>query len=318
MGITIAYRGRLADLTRIEDFEDRLVDFALEVGGLAQIWRSAAADDPQRMVRGVILNLAPGQESASLLVSPEGWLIGLVDIKDAERGRLTEPPWCFIKTQFGPVEGHVALVEMFAALQREFLTDLEISDEGGYWETRNLAELSRKRLFLKEAIDALAKGLERHGLSREAAEDPDILVKRIERIAAQVHRILQRPAEHPPVTFPDDEATGVEQDPEATEALWDDLYKHNRRQQERMQRALEERRSAGEDDEEAFEKALEELGLDVPDEESGPEDGSWDDDQKQPFSGLDEASDPDGVEQSEAFDTTNSIKPSPSPPTSRA
>ena len=28
MGVTIAYRGRLADLTRVEDFEDRLVDFA--------------------------------------------------------------------------------------------------------------------------------------------------------------------------------------------------------------------------------------------------------------------------------------------------
>jgi hypothetical protein len=26
MGVTIAYRGRLADLTRIEDFEDRLLD----------------------------------------------------------------------------------------------------------------------------------------------------------------------------------------------------------------------------------------------------------------------------------------------------
>ncbi len=36
MGISIAYRGRLADLTRIEDFEDRLLDLAPEVGGLAQ------------------------------------------------------------------------------------------------------------------------------------------------------------------------------------------------------------------------------------------------------------------------------------------
>src|SRR5207244_3670243 len=129
MGITIAYRGRLADLTRIEDFEDRLLDIALEVGGLAEIWRSQADRDPRRMVRGVILNLAPGQEPASLLLSPEGWLIGLADIEEAERGLLTEPPWCFVKTQFGPLEGHVALVELFAALKREFLPELELSDE---------------------------------------------------------------------------------------------------------------------------------------------------------------------------------------------
>src|SRR5207253_5946834 len=98
MRITIAYRARLADVTRIEDFEDRLLDLALQVGGLAQIWRSYADQDPSRVVRGVILNLAPGLESTSMLVSPEGWLIGLTDIKEAETGQLMEPSWCFTKT----------------------------------------------------------------------------------------------------------------------------------------------------------------------------------------------------------------------------
>src|SRR5262249_4120949 len=92
MGSTRAERGRLAALARIEDLEDRLLDFALEVGGMAQIWRTQADNDPGRVVRGVILQLAPGQESTSLVVSPEGWLVGLTDIEDAECGRLTEPP----------------------------------------------------------------------------------------------------------------------------------------------------------------------------------------------------------------------------------
>jgi hypothetical protein len=285
MGITIAYRGRQADLARIEDFEDRVLDFALEVGGQAQIWRSFADHDPQRMVRGVILTLAPGQEAVSLLLAPEGWLIGLTDIEDAECGRLTEPPWCFTKTQFGPVEGHVTLVEMFAALQREFLPDLEVSDDGGYWETRDLAELIRRRSLIQEAIDGLAAGLQHHGLSPEAAEDPDILLRRIERVAAQVHRILRRPAEHPPVMFPEEETFAVP-DQDATEAQWDELFKHNRRQQERLQRALEERRSQGEDDETAFEDALHDLGLEVPGEESPSDDEPWDEDAQEPAAGC--------------------------------
>ena len=246
------YRGRLADLARIEDFEDRLVDFALEIGGLVRIWRTWADDNPERMVRGVILDLAPGQESTSLLISPEGWLIGLTDIEDAEDGRLEEPPWCFTKTQFGPVEGHVALVELLVALKREFLPDLEVSDEGGYWETHDLAELVRRRSLIKAAIDGLAEGLRRYGLSREAAEDPSILLRHVERVAEQVHRILRRPAEHPPVELEDDDDFGGAADPEATEKLWDELAKHNRRQQERMQCAIEERRSRGLDDETAF------------------------------------------------------------------
>jgi hypothetical protein len=286
MGITIHYRGLLADLTRIEDFEDRLLDLALEFGGQAQIWRSFAKDDPQRVIRGVILNVAPGQETTSLLVSPEGWLIGLVDLEDAEAGRLTEPPWCFIKTQFGPIEGHVALVELFTALKREFLPDLEVSDEGGYWETRDFAALTRKHSFLQKTIEGLAEGLERHGLSREAAEDPEILLRRIERIAAQVHGIMRKPAEHPPVEFPDDDTYGSVPDPEATEARWDELYKHNRRQQERMQRSLEERRSQGEDDDSAFENALNDLGLEIPGEEDEAEHEPWHEEAQEESAGL--------------------------------
>jgi hypothetical protein len=282
MGVTIAYRGRFADLARIEDFEDRLVDFALEVGGQAQIWRTWADDSPDRMVRGVILGLAPGQESTSLLVSPEGWLIGLTDIEDAELGRLKEPPWCFTKTQFGPVEGHVALVEMLAALKREFLPDLEVSDDGGYWETRDLAELVRKRALIQEAIDGLAEGLRRHGLSREAAEDPSILLRHIERVAEKVHRNLRRPEEHAPVAIGRDDL-GVPADPEGTEKLWDEIFKHNRRQQERMQRAIDELRSRGVDVETAFRDALSDVVPDVPDEETERSEEPWTDDEHAPF-----------------------------------
>src|SRR5438105_1231601 len=83
MGITIHYRGKIADLDRIVDLEDRVLDLSLDLGGQAQIWRSSGDADPTRIVRGLILNQAPGQESMSLLISPEGWLIGLMEIEDA-------------------------------------------------------------------------------------------------------------------------------------------------------------------------------------------------------------------------------------------
>jgi hypothetical protein len=298
MGITIHYRGRLADLSRIEVFEDRLVDFALEVGGMARIWRSQA-DDSLRMVRGVILNVAPGQELTSMLISPEGWLINLTEIKDAERGRLPEPSWCFVKTQFGPVEGHVALVEMLADLKREFIPELEVSDESGYWETRDLAQLVRKRTFQKEAIDALAEGFQRHGLSREAAEDPEILIRHIERVAERVHRIMRRPAEHPPIEFPEEDF-GSEPDAETTEKLWDEMFKHNRRQQERLQRAIEERQRRGEDDDSVFENAMRDIGIDVPgDEQAEEEDEPWLDDEADSFDGEQDVLDEPGFADAE-------------------
>ena len=257
---------------------------ALEIGGLAQIWRSWADDNPERMVRGVILDLAPGQESTSLLLSPEGWLIGLTDIEDAENGRLKEPPWCFIKTQFGPVEGHVALVEMLAALKREFLPDLEVSDDGGYWETRDLAELVRKHSLTKGSDRRSGRGApalrtqSRGGGRSETScfgTSSGSRSKSTESCAAR--RNIPRSS------FEDDDDFGGAADPEATEKLWDELSKHNRRQQERMQRAIEERRSRGLDDETAFQDALRDVVPDLPDEETEQSDEPWRDDEHPPF-----------------------------------
>jgi hypothetical protein len=175
------------------------------------------------------------------LISPEGWLIGLIEIEDAELGRLSEPPWCFVKTQFGPLEGHVALIEIFAALKREFIPDLEVSDEGGYWETRDLARLSKNFTTLQKAIDGMAEGLRAHGLSREAAEDPEILIHRIARIAEKVRQSLGKPVERAPLAMPDEEDEfGDNADPHETEAAWDEMYKHSRRTQKRFQRYLQE------------------------------------------------------------------------------
>ena len=230
----------------------------------------------RRVVRGIILNLFPGQETTSLLISPEGWLINLVEIEEAEKGQLAEPPWCCVKTQFGPIEGHVALVELLDVLKREFIPNLEVCDEGGYWETRDLAGLTAKFNFLRAAMKAFSDGLERHGLSDEAAEDPEILLSRIERIAQVVHRTLTRPAEHPPVRWEDEETDFGDTNADGDEAKWDASFKEYRRRQEHVHRAIEEHLAKGEDIEEAFDAAmLEETAAGLPEEPPGESSDNW-------------------------------------------
>lgn len=289
MGITVHYRGRIADMERIEDFEDRVLDLVLELGGRAEIWRSTADHDPQRMVRGVLAHLHPGQETTSLLISPEGWLVPFFQIEEAEQGTIAEPPWCFVKTQFGPVESHVALVEMLAALQREFFPDLEVHDEGGYWESRDAGELARRHSFLRVAIDGLAEGLQQHGLSPEAAEDPEIVIERIRRIAAKVQATIARPSEHPPAIRDEDEFGGEwPPDPEEVEAEWDAIFREQRRKQERMFRAMEERTSAGEDVEDALENAMRDVGTPIPGDTMLPLGGEEDDEEDEELSWQDD------------------------------
>lgn len=277
MGITVHYRGTMPDLQRIEEFEDRVLDLVLEFDGIGRIWRSYADHDPSRVIRGMILDLSPGQETTSLLVAPEGWLVPLVAIEAAEKGEFTSPPYCSVKTQFGSIEGHVALIELLTYLKREFIPDLEVIDEGGYWEARDVRSLQQKFSEMRRIINTLGRALESFPLNAEAAEDPEILIARIERIASHVHTVLKRPPEHPPVDFNDSDLDWNEVD----EPGWDAFYKQQRRKQEGLHRAIEEQRKEGVDHNEAFENALRSEGIvDLPFEDDDANTdtgvGNWD------------------------------------------
>jgi hypothetical protein len=268
MGITVHYRGSIADRERVEDFEDRVLDLVLEIGASAHFWRSANDDDPQRIVKGLIVDLSPGQDTTSLLLAPQGCLVPLFEIEAAEKGTLSEPPWCVVNTQYGSVDGHVALVELLAALKKEFFPDLEVFDEGSYWENRSIDVLTAKFAKLQAAMGDLAHGPRHNPFTPEATKAPMSVARRLERVARLVQRTLSRPAEHPPVCFDDDidDWSGVR------EAQWDDSYKEQRRKQERLHRAIEEQMIRGCDQRDAFESAMRNEGLiDLPGDEPDPE-----------------------------------------------
>lgn len=160
MGVTIHYRGTLDDLARVEEFEDRVLDVVSALGGQATIWRSFGQQDSRRVVRGLLVQMAPGQDTLSLLLSPEGQLLNLFEIRQAEDRPLAESPCCFVKTQFGSLQGHVAVVSLFDALRTEFFSNLEVEDESGYYRQRDAHELTRRLKFLEAAISGLGEGLE--------------------------------------------------------------------------------------------------------------------------------------------------------------
>lgn len=252
MGITIHYQGNLEDLDSVVPLEDRLLDVAIALGGEARLWRSCADDNPSRIVQGLLLDVDPGQETLSLLFSPEGFLIPLYEIESAEQGRFTEPPHCFVKTQFGSVVGHAAVVEILAALRDEFLPNLKVSDESGYWDHRDPVKLAEMMELNRQAIEAFAEQLEQHPLSHEAREDPEIVATRIERVAHLVHESFhaagQRSVKEP--------SAETSYDWQEEEARWLQIDGENRTRQERMQRRIQEELLNGQSAEQAIEAAM--------------------------------------------------------------
>jgi hypothetical protein len=263
MGITIHYRGKLDDLSRVEAIEDRLIDLTLALGGEVQVWRSMADVTPQdgaerRMVRGLILNLDPGQETLSLLFSPEGWLTPLWRIEEAEQGPFAEPPSCFVKTQFGSVVGHASVVELLSALRDEFLPQLEVTDESGYWDDRDPAKLAAAMERNAKAIDAFAAALDDSPLSSEAREDPEIVATRIERVARLVHQSFRQQEQDAAAQRDSEDSDEFCPGWSEQEAQWQRLHQESQARQHRMQRRIEERLLNGDTPEQALGAAHEE------------------------------------------------------------
>ena len=270
MGVTIHYWGTIDDLSQVEKMEDRLLDLIFSLGGRATIWRSFAEHDPGRVVRGLIVHLEPGQDSLSLLVSPEGHLTPLFQIHEAEETPFDEPPYCFVKTQFGSLQGHIAIVHLLDALRQRFFSNLKVSDEGGYYENRDPNHLAHQMQILQKAIRSMDQGLSQYGLSSEALEDPSILATRIERIATMVQQsIFGEKRGNSDLTGRDSDEgqqpdSSSERSLEEEVEVMDRVRRKNDLRSERMNRRITEACAAGMSIEEAFDLAMKEEGLPVP------------------------------------------------------
>lgn len=269
MGITIHYRGTIDRMEDTEEFEDRVIDIVHALGGQATVWRSFADHDPSRVIRGVMVEMAPGLETMSLLISPEGYIINLYEIERAEQQPFGEPPYCYVKTQYGSVFGHIAIVHLLDALKGTYFSNLSVFDEGGFYEERNPQELARKMGVTTGSMQDFRSVYQNFGLTNEASEDPEIVLERVRRVALLVNEKLkstrtsldsreaQRQDEKDPFTGIDDHEFSLED--QVDEEMRD--YQRRIIRAERMMRQMREHQANGDDPFIAFRKALESEGI---------------------------------------------------------
>lgn len=100
-------------------------------------------------LKGIIINVGYGVEPLALLFDRSGILTDIMSqvtwVQNSEDdNRLT-----FCKTQFGPIEAHIALIEILDILKKKYMTNLEVTDEGDYWASRDRELLAEKRAVLE-------------------------------------------------------------------------------------------------------------------------------------------------------------------------
>jgi hypothetical protein len=175
MGVTIHYRGRLDDLGQLARLCDEMADIARAMG-----WETTRLDDDWERpadarlrftskgaqidghlgLKGILLKPNVDAESLSFLFDRAGNLRSVMDVVSIVDGTLNpEDAWVFVKTQFASPEVHAWIVGLLKYVKKRYVSDLQVSDEGQYWETGDIRILREKMEFLGKKIEQLSTAL---------------------------------------------------------------------------------------------------------------------------------------------------------------
>ncbi len=175
MGITIHYSGKLDDARVLPDLllaakhscfqrEWEYQEIDERIIGKVERWipsddeeihtKTASIDDT---LRGLIINPHPESESVWLTFNQRAELCFYMPLQ--ETGMYWENKLLFTKTQFAPLDIHIAICELLHLIQDKYFPSLQVSDEGEYWETRDPDRLARNIGMLNGIMDRLETAL---------------------------------------------------------------------------------------------------------------------------------------------------------------
>jgi len=113
-------------------------------------------------LKGIVLTLNPKCETLEFLFDSNGNLRDPISMVNISEGTLKpEDVWISVKTQYAGPETHKWVVGLLKYLKKLYLTDLEVQDEGAYWETGDFEILKKKMDFVGEKIAGVSEVLSR-------------------------------------------------------------------------------------------------------------------------------------------------------------
>ena len=187
MGITIYYRGSIEDLSLIEPIQGALVEFCQSMNWKHHLWsedqskpfsaklvHNAKGSEIKGHIplRGISIESDPDNETLSILFNPEGRLSSFMQEILIHEGSLTwDQAWLFVKTQFGTVDSHIAIVKLLQYLKQSYIPALEVKDEGEYWETADKERLIARRGFIFGKMTQVKKALSAVKFDHESTKE---------------------------------------------------------------------------------------------------------------------------------------------------
>lgn len=198
MGITIHFSGRLNDLQEVHALMDDLIDISKtmqwEWNSLDEDWSKPAsaklsvsgtrAEITGHLgLKGVLINIHPDCEPLQLYFDSKGYLQTPISMVLLLEGKLKPgKPYTSVKTQFAPPDIHIAIINLLKFLKNRYISDLEVYDEGDYWETGDRELLMERIAHIKQGMDILEEALNTMDVKNLDQYTPEEMAKLLEEI----------------------------------------------------------------------------------------------------------------------------------------
>lgn len=202
MGISIHFQGTLKNTTDIKS----LVDELIEISDILK-WKWHVLDEDwskpstakltefkDRMeitgllsLKGISISLHKDCEPLSLFFDSQGTLTLPMTVVLVNEGTIEKKDsYSFVKTQFAPVDVHISIIRLLKYLKKRYIPNLQVVDEGEYWESEDKELLLKKRAFIKDKLDMLEGVLSDIELENDkqytAEQLTDILEERLKKL----------------------------------------------------------------------------------------------------------------------------------------
>lgn len=194
MGITIHASGKIDYIDDIPRLIDDLKgaaegcgwtyhiindDFAVQPNAVLAPYKTggqAATIKGSLGLKGIILNAEP----LAVLFDCNGVLTDMMQQLSWINAHGLGERFTMCKTQFGTIDSHIRIIELLDSLKRKYISDLSVSDEGAYWESRDRRLLAEKRIALGHHLRHAEKVISNLEVSSADARDAESIAARIE------------------------------------------------------------------------------------------------------------------------------------------
>ncbi|MCG2716110.1 MAG: hypothetical protein L6422_07475 [Candidatus Marinimicrobia bacterium] len=191
MGISVHYKGRINDPVREGNLRlniDRLIDEISDICGDMKweytVIQKEENDIDHPPIQGIVFSIHEGCEIVGFIFDKKGYLRSPISIPFYEEND-NHQLVVSVKTQFSSPDIHIVLIKLLRYIKSKYIENLEVTDEGEFWETSNKERLKYLFDFLNEKLNMIGDILEGNKNNFSESDSPEQIADKVEELLSK-------------------------------------------------------------------------------------------------------------------------------------